>query len=446
MSIRSWTALAALAWLLALPSASFGEDLVEAFDLAKQNDPTFREATYLKLAQDETLRLAWSRLLPQVSGNFDWATVRQDIKASDDNLFEVGTTDFRTTEFGARLTQPLFRLTEMSRVYQAKSETRKAAAEVDAAFQELIFRVADAYFEVLAGEDELALRVRERAALDRQRELAERRLDAGLGIAPDLYEAEARFALAEADEEIALFKLEDARQALAEITGVLDADLHGLSADLPLATPEPANPDVWVREAMESNPELEAARQAYIVAEREVSRQRSGHAPTIDLEAGYNASDTGGSLLGGSTNSNTSDVALKVRVPLFSGGGVLFATRRAIDLKKKERQVLVRVQRETERRTRSAFQAVSSSSRRVGALRKSVEAQQLALRGREKAVKSGLDTTINVLNAERELYADLRDYARGRYDYVRSVLRLEQSAGALGVEDIERVNAWLTEP
>lgn len=107
---------------------------------------------------------------------------------------------------------------------------------------------------------------------------------------------------------------------------------------------------------------------------------------------------------------------------------------------------MVRTQRSTERQARSAYQAVSSSSRRVAALRKSVESQELALRGREKAVKAGLDVTINVLNSERELYADLRDYAEGRYDYVRSILKLEQSAGALGIEDVQRVNSWLTEP
>lgn len=441
-----WTAWLALVAGVAAAPVALGADLVETFELARQNDPTFRAATYDKFAQDETLRIAWSRLLPSVTGNLDWSKQRQDIKSSDNSLFAVGTTSFPRTEFGARLTQPLFRLTEMSRVYQAKAETRKAAAEVDAAYQDLVFRVADAYFSVLGAEDELALRVRERLALERQRELADRRLDAGLGIAPDLYEAEARFALADADEQIALYRLEDARQALAEITGVLEEDLLGLSADLPLATAEPANPDVWVRNAVAHNPKLEAARQALEIAEREVNRQRSGHAPTVDLEAGYNASDTGGTLLGGGSNVDTGDVAVKVRVPLFSGGGVLYATRRAIDLKKREREVLVRTQRLTERETRSAFQAVASSSRRVSALRKSVESQELALRGREKAVKSGLDTTINVLNAERELYADLRDYAQGRYDYVRSVLELEQSAGALGVEDLERVNEWLTEP
>ena len=446
MVFRSWTALTLFILCFAAPGAVFAADLVETFNLARQNDPTFREVTFGKFAQDETLRIAWSRLLPQVTGSIDWATVRQDVRSSDNTVFAAGKTSYRRSEFGARLTQPLFRLTEMSRVYQAKAETRRAAAEVDAAFQDLVFRVADAYFEVLGSEDELALRARERVALDRQRELAQRRLDVGLGIAPDLYEAEARFALAAADEEIALFRLEDARQALAEITGVLEDDLRGLSADLPLATPDPANPDVWVRNAMSHNPELEASRQALVVSEREVNRQRSGHAPTLDLEAGYNASDQGGSPFGGGSNVDTGDVALKLRVPIFSGGGVLFSTRRAIQLRKKERQVMVRTQRRVERQARSAFQAVKSSSRRVSALRKSVESQELAVRGREKAVQSGLDITINVLNAERELYADLRDYARGRYDYVRSVLKLEQSAGALGVEDLERVNSWLTEP
>jgi outer membrane protein len=446
MIMRRWAAWVALIAGVAAAPAALGSDLVTTFELATKNDPTFRAATYDKFAQDETLRIAWSRLLPSITGHLDWSMERQDVRSSDNTVFAVGSTSFPRTEYGARLTQPVFRLTEMSRVYQAKAETRKAAAEVDAAYQDLVFRVADAYFAVLAAEDELALRKRERVALARQRELADRRLEAGLGIAPDLYEAEARLALAEADEEIALFRLEDARQALAEITGVLESDLRGLSADLPLAVAEPANPDVWVRNAVAHNPELEAARQAFEISEREVNLRRSGHAPTLDLEAGYNASDTGGSLFGGGSNVDTGDVALKVRVPLFSGGGVMYATRRAIDLRKRQRELMVRTQRSTERQTRSAFQAVSSTSRRVGALRKTVESQQLALRGREKAVKSGLDTTLNVLNAERELYADLRDYAQGRYDYVRSVLKLEQSAGALGVEDLERVNEWLTEP
>jgi len=425
------------------PSTASALDLLESYELARESDPIYQAAVYEKLATDDSLRIAWSKLLPTAAAEASYTRVRQDIKSSDNSLFAVGETSFPTKTYGVRMSQPLFRLTEWVGVSQARAEVKQAAAELDTAYQEMVFRVSDAYLEALVAQDEFDVREREREALGRQRDFAQRRLDSGLGTAPDVYEAEARFALAEADETAARFFLQDALQALAEITGQLASDLRPLEDELPLALPEPGNPDVWVRSAVQNSPTLEAREQAVAVAEREISKQRSGHAPIIDFQASIDSEDREGSPLGGGSNVETAEYGVKVTVPLFAGGGVLFSTGRAVDLFKREQQRLVQARRAVERETRDAFQAVGAAARRVRALRKSVEVQALAVESRNKGVRAGVDTMINVLNAERELYAAQRDHARGRVEYVRSVLRLEQSAGALGVEDLEQVSQWL---
>jgi len=307
----------------------------------------------------------------------------------------------------------------------------------------MIFRSANAYLSVLEAREEADLRKRERVALGRQSDITQRRLDSGLGIAPDVYESEARFALAQADEAIAAVELEDAIQALAEITGRVDTDLRPFGEAIPFAPPEPENAEIWVRLAMVTNPDLEAHRQAVEVADREIDKQRGAHFPTIDFNASINNRDTDGSLFGGGSQVETSEYGVVVKVPIFTGGSTLFGTRRARDLHKRNRQQLIQTRRSVERETRGAFQAVGSLARRVQALRKSAEVQSRAVESRQKAVRAGVDSIINVLNAERELYAALRDYSRGRFDYVRSVLRLEQSVGALGIEDLEQISEWL---
>ena len=443
----SWTCCAIVTAGVAFGSSSAaGFDLLEAYELARDNDPEFLAATHEKLATDQELRIAWARMLPNASGEASYNRTRQDIQSSDNNFFKVGETSFPITTFRIAMTQPLLRMTEVATILQSRAEVRRAAAELDVAYQDLLFRVADAYLEALGGADVVRLRERERVALERQAEIARRRLDSGLGTAPDVYEAEARLALAQADEFVAFGEARDAYQALAEITGQLRDDLDTLAREFPLALPEPANEEAWAQVAARSHPQVQARAEAVDAAQREVLKQRAGHAPTLDFTASLDHRDSDGSLFGGGSQVETADYGLEVKVPLLSGGAVLYGTRRAIELEKRERQLLAKERRTRAREARSAFHNVGSYASRVRALRKSVEVQQQAVSSREKAVRAGVDTTINVLNAERELYSALRDHAEARYDYVRNVLALEQSAGALGLEDFEQVNQWLASP
>lgn len=434
-----------LSWVFALvavsPAAAI--DLIESFELAKTNDPVFQAAIYEKLAVDSSMRIAWSNLLPVASAEAGYVQTDQSVQSSDNTVFAVGSTNYPVKTYGARLTQPLFRMMDWAGVAQARASVKQAAAELDLAYQDVVFRTADAYLTALEAAEEDDLRKRERDSLKRQSEIAQRRLDSGLGNAPDLYEAEARYALAEADELVAAFEFQDALRALAEITGELREDLRPLAQSIPLVPPEPANPEIWVRTAVQNNPALDARRQAVKVAEREIDVQRGAHFPTVEFNASINNRDTDGSLFGGGSQVETSEYGILVNVPLFAGGSTIFKTRRARDLQRRNEQQLIQMHRQVERETRDAFQAVGSLVRRVQALRKSAEVQRRAVEGREKAVRAGVDSVINVLNAERDLYNALRDYTRGRFNYVRAVLRLEQSAGALGIEDLEQVSQWL---
>ncbi|MBW2388568.1 MAG: TolC family protein [Deltaproteobacteria bacterium] len=358
--LQAITVIASLGAGLLTASAASAVDLLESFELARTNDPVFLGATYEKLAQDNSLYIAWSSLLPSASAEASYIENRQVVQSSDNEVFAGGTTSFPVKSYGASLTQPLFRMTDWAEVSQARAGVRQAAAELDLAYQDLVFRTADAYLSVLEAREEYEIRLSERDALRRQSEISQRRLDSGIGTAPDVYEAEARSALAEADEAIAGVAVQDASQALAEITGRLDEDLRPLTDAIPLAPPEPANPDAWVRTAVSKSPALEARRQAIEVADREIDKQRGAHMPTIDFTASINNRDTDGSLFGGGSQVETSEYGVQVRVPIFSGGATIFGTRRARDLHRKNQQDLVQARRQVERETRNAFQAVGS--------------------------------------------------------------------------------------
>ena len=100
-------------------------------------------------------------------------------------------------------------------------------------------------------------------------------------------------------------------------------------------------------------------------------------------------------------------------------------------------------QREVRRLTRNAFFTVNSHLRRVSALAESVRAGENALKAKEEGFAAGLTTNIDVLDAQRDVFAAKRNYLKARYDYILQVLALEQLAGRLDRADLDRFNQWL---
>lgn len=445
LSCRRSTRLAAQLTLLlsAVFSAPvYASSLFDIYQLAVKNDPTFQSAYYLKLSNQEGRKQAIAQLLPTLAGSAEYTQTTQDIKSSDNSVFGVGKTDFDTTSYSLTLTQPVFHWELIAGYQQAKAENLRAEAEYALAEQDLVLRVAELYLLALAAQDQLAFVRAEESAVDKHFELASGRHEMGLVPITDLHDAKARQATVQAQTIEVENLVDDALQALREVAGEEIDSLNSLQAELRFTPPEPAGVSSWIQGALKQNAAIVLQKQAVQVASKEVSRQRAGHYPTVDLVGRYNSQETEGTLFGGGSEVDTTDILLQMNVPIYQGGYVNSRVREAKYQLRAARQELLRQQRAVERQSRSAYLGVNSALKRVDALEQSVVSNQLALEAKQEGFLSGLYTSLAVLDAERDLYLVRQDYAQARYDYLLNSLRLKQAVGSLSGEDLQQLDAW----
>lgn len=418
-------------------------DLVAVYRMAQRNDPRFNAARHEYLAAREALPQAKATYRPTVTLRAETGHTRQQILRSDTEVYGVGKSNFPTRSYSLEVTQPIINVPGLAQISRARAEVRQAGADYASARQELVLRVATAYLGVLAATTDARLAGDEKRAAKRRLTMASRRLETGFGTVTDLHETKARFEFAAARVTEAHNALEDSFEALRESTGLQVKHLVLLRGDIPLTVPHPADVKVWIAVALAGNPKLKARRLALRAARAEIRRQVGRRYPTLDLVGTHERRDAGGSLFGGGSDVETSDVTLRLAVPLYAGGATAAQVRAARYRYGKALDELELQQRLVRRQTRAAFLDVIGGISKVKALRESVVAQQLTLKAKEKGFEAGINTNLEVLDALRDLFAAKRDYAHARYDYLLSLLRLKQAAGALKPADLVAVNRVL---
>jgi outer membrane protein len=306
-----------------------------------------------------------------------------------------------------------------------------------------MLRVANAYLGVLAAQDNLSFASAERTSIGQQLQLAKERVARGLATIVNLHDAQARFAQTEAQEIDAKNTLDDAQQAMREIIGKVPASFAPVREEIPIARPDPENVAQWIDIALKQNPGLEAKRYAAEVAQQEMRKQRAGYAPTLNLVGTHINRKQGGTLFGGGSHVETTDLSLKLNVPIYEGGLTTAVTEEAALRHSKSLQEVEAEQRAVDRQTRASYLGVVGAVSRVQALQQGVVSQQSSLKAKQESYRSGLLTLLAVLDAERDLYFVRRDYAKARYDYLLNRLRLKQSTGTLADADLESIDRLL---
>ncbi|MEW6690533.1 MAG: TolC family outer membrane protein [Pseudomonadota bacterium] len=420
-----------------------GETLIEAYKLARENDPKFRAARAESLAAGTAIDQARAGFLPTVRFDLERTETRQRIVRSENPIFGAGITNFPTDNDTLTVNQPIFRKDVIERFAQAKAVVRQAEYTLLAAEQDLLLRTTAAYLVVLAAGDSLALARAEREAVGKALDLAREKLRMGLGTIVNQHDAAARYAVTQAREIEAHNRLRDARQGLREITGKLIENLQVLREEFALQIPEPPLIERWLESAFDQNLALRARREAVEVARQEVERQRAGHWPSLNLLFNHNRRDAGSTLFGGGSEVETTDLTLRLSVPLYEGGLTSAVTREAAHRYQKSLEDLEQERRAVERVTRASYEATLSGVELVRALKQSVLSQASALQAKEEGYRSGLFTLLPVLDAQRDLYLARRDYAQSRYDYLFNRLKLKQAAGTLSEADLAGIGAAL---
>jgi outer membrane protein/protease secretion system outer membrane protein len=445
MSARRWFACVA-AVSLASPYVAGAADLLGAYRQALENDANFLAARANNEAAREAVPQARAGLLPNLS--FSGSRSKNNTDITQNTILGPRASHFDYIAEGQNLTlrQPLYRRANMAQYRQAEAQVAGADLTLDKERQNLAARVAGAYFDVLAAQDQMRFAAEQKKSYYEQWQRAVAMLDKGAGTRTDRDETKARYDGVLAQEIDAANAVDLAERTLASITShpVPAAALAPLDARrLLLAAPTPASFDEWVALAENSNPELASLRYGIEVSHQEVEKQRSGHFPTLDLIAqrSYSASDTV-SIIG--SQYYTALVGVQVAIPLFSGGAVVSAERQALAGLERARQQYDAGKQQMMLNLRREYNNVMLGIAKVRALEEALKSADLALVSTEMGVKAGTRNTLDVLNARQQVYSAQRDLSKGRYDYVIARVRLKAAAGTLGEGDIELVNLWLT--
>ncbi|MYN26471.1 TolC family outer membrane protein [Duganella levis] len=420
-------------------------DLVQVYQQALANDATYASARSSLAAGEERITQGRSGLLPNISAS--GSNLRNDgYNAGPDGTFGLFLTDSRTkyhsNSYTVSLAQPLFdwnawQTYQQSKLVQATSEATFAQAQ-----QDLILRVAQAYFDVLTAQDNLTSTQAQKVATTEQLASAKRNFEVGTQTITDTHEAQAAYDLVVAQEFAAINDLDNKRTALAVVIGKASGELAPLRTGVTIEPPSPAAVDPWISSAESQNFSVVAAGLNLEIAKREISRSRAGHMPTVNLVANrthqYN---TGVNAPGTTANNNA--IGVTWSVPLFSGFAVTSKVRENIALEDKARNDLEATKRNATQTARQAFLGMTSGLAQVKALEAAEVSSKSSLDSNKLGYQVGVRINIDVLNAQKLLYSTQKDLSKARYDTIMNGLRLKSAAGSLREEDLQPVNALL---
>ena len=446
--------------LVLLPTAAHADDLLQSYNNARNSDPQFAAAESRQLITREGAVQARAVLLPQIDGS---ATLRRTESEgpstfqSDPTLPPVtGNISSTNTSrsIGISGSQVLFDFGRYSTLKSQQALTRASEFQLASDGLSLITRTSAAYFNVLVQLETLAAAEAAETALKKQFDFASKRLEVGLAPITDMHEARAQYDGARANTILARNAVQDAYQALVEITGAPVANLKGLPDNFQPELPVARDADGWVQTAIAQNPALQAKQEQVRSSEINVSTARAGHLPTLYLSGGYSRGANWGdrTFSSGAFNdtsptgseSRGPNLGLTLSVPIFSGGATQSQVRQALAQRDVAQDELEQQRRALERNTRNAYQGLVAGISEVEARRLALVSAQSAYEASQVGLEVGTRTVLDVLNNQRTLFSAQQAYAQSKYNFLQSRLLLEQAAGTLELSDVEDVNRLLT--
>ena len=438
---RSPAQLPAWAAILALGLAAAGsvraQSLQELYEAARAFDATYLAAKSLADSAQYKAAQADALLLPSLGLNGNLTSNYVDLPVgSSRSSNSVGV--------GVSGRQPLFNRANGFTVDQAKKSLDVSRADLETAEQDLIVRVAQAYFDVLGAQDTLGTTRASKAAISEQLASAKRNFEVGTATITDTREAQARFDLATAQEIAADNDLLTKRIALDQLVGRSGVSPSQLAVPVALPAVAPANVDTWVGNSNTQHPLVRKAVLGLDIAKLETEKARAAHLPTVDAVGSVNSSRlTGSSSTGLPGLTNGASIGLQLNMPLYAGNSIQNRVKETLVLEEKSSNDLEAARRGVAQATRQAYYGVQSLTAQVKALEAAESSSKLALEATQLGYKVGVRVNLDVLNAQTQLFTTRRDLAKARYDVLLGSLRLRQAAGQLKPEDVSAVNQLL---
>lgn len=446
--------------------AAYSDSLSDIYQAAVQNDPTMRAAEAEFRVQSETKNIARGALLPQLNFNagIAYANQKQVTNKPDEVISKaLGTSETTGTSINAGLTlsQQLLNMGAWYSFKGGQQLSKQAELQFIDNQQDLIGRTVSAYFGVLRAQSNLASSIAEEKAMKQQLDQMQQRFDVGLVAITDVNEAQAAYDMANVGLIANQGRLQIAYQALSVLTGENHDRVDNLADNFPISSPEPADMQEWVNMAMQNNITLQLAEAGVSAAEYQAKASKANHYPIIALQASITTSNLSGEreayTLAGSggvakykndadvDNDNWS-VGIGLTVPLYSGNSISAKRRQAYAQYDMAKEQTIGAERMVTQQTRSQFIAALTTMQTVAARKQAIVSTKSALDAIQAGYNVGTRNIVDVLNAQRNVFAAERDYANARYDYITSMIDLKYVAGILSPEDIHGLNQWITAP
>jgi outer membrane protein len=439
-ALKLLPALLAASLFAAAPARA--QSLQELYDAARAYDATYLAAR--ALADSAQYRLEQSRALARPSATLTGKATRTETDPPASTFNPSGDrVRATTTALTIDGRMPLFNRTNSATIEQSERTFEIAAAELQLAEQDLILRVAQAYFDVLVAQDALAATQADKKANGEQLASARRNFEVGTSTITDTREAQARFDLATAREIAADNDLRTKRIALDQLVGRPNLNPRPLATPVALPAVAPADVDAWVGPSQTGHPAVRRAQLALDVARLEIDKARAGHLPTIDAVASLGPTNISGSGSGTFGLTTGASAGVQLNLPLFSGYAVQNRIKETLALEDRSRNDLEAARRTVAQNTRVAFFGVQSGLAQAKALEAAEASSKLALEATQLGYRVGVRVNLDVLNAQFQLFNTQRDLSKARYDVLLAGLRLRQAAGTLAPGDVGAVNTLL---
>ena len=428
---------AALAAALAAPARA--QSLLQLYESARGYDATWQSAKAQYDANLFRAEQARAGVLPAAS--LGAGLTRSSLDTTVPPVDRGITTQSATIS----ASQPLYRPANFATYLQGRRQVELAQAQLAAAGQDLIIRVSQAYFDVLAAQDTLTFVRAQKEAVAEQLASAKRNFEVGTSTITDTREAQARHDLVIAQEIAAENDLRVKRLALDALVGRPDVKPSPLALPTVVPSPQPGDVNAWIQQGEENSPSIQQARTAVEIAQLETEKAKAGHKPTVDLTASYgvNRSPSGTATVGTSTRSNTGAIGVSFNLPLFAGFATQNRIRETLSLEERAHADLEATRRTVAQAVRSAFFGVVSGQGQVRALEAAEASSQSALEANRLGYQVGVRINIDVLNSQSQLFQTKRDLAQARYNVLLGHLRLRQANGTLMPEDLARLDTMM---
>lgn len=418
--------------------------LIEVYQQALENDPTLASALSANQAAQEAIEQAKALYRPTLTLNAGANATQTDIRfLTGFNPFRAeGRSNFEGYNYGVQARQPIYRKDSLVQIDQSKVQVSQADKQLNLSKQDLILRVTQVYFDVLLAQDKIELIVAQKAAILSQLEQAKANFEVGTATITDVNEAQARFDLVFAQEIAAINEHQIAKHAVQAITGKIPQKLATVKADM-ATTSLAQGLDKWLEIATQNNLNIQIQQDALAISTQEVERLRAGHLPTLDAVASYTNNYANGSANGLGSELQTSTIGLQLEIPLYQGGAVSSRVRQAVLNQQKAQDDIQIARRSAELETQRAYLNLSSSIAQVKAYEQALLSSQSQVDSTKLGYEVGVRTSVDVLNAQQQLFSAKRDLLQSRYSYLVNIIRLKAISGVVAEPDLADINQQL---